>query len=155
MYLLGSFVTQQFTDKAVLADVDFFPFPSLVEANGQDALEAPIDGFMLSTKGGSNQAAKDLLAFLGSPEGQNAYSAQDPSNIETNLKADFSYLTTLGNKAQQTIANAKEISQFLDRDALPAFADDVMIPALQTFLKSGNFDASTVEKQAKQLYAQA
>jgi len=155
MYLLGSFVTQQFTDKKVLDDVDFFQFPSLVEANGQDALEAPIDGFMLSTKGGSNQAAKDLLAFLGSPAGQNAYSAVDPSNIETNQKANFSYLTPLGKKAEQTIAGAKEISQFLDRDALPAFADDVMIPALQTFLKSGNFDASTVESQAKQLYAQA
>ena len=27
MYLLGSFVTQQFTDPAVLADIDFFAFP--------------------------------------------------------------------------------------------------------------------------------
>ena len=154
MFLLGSFVTQQFTDKAVLADVDFFQFPSLVEANGQDALEAPIDGFMLSKKGGDNQAAKDLLAYFGSPDGQNAYSAKDPSNIETNLKADLSYLTPLGKKSQQTIANAKYISQFLDRDSLPAFANDVMIPALQTFLKSGNFDTSTVEKQAQQLYSQ-
>jgi multiple sugar transport system substrate-binding protein len=154
MFLLGSFVTQQFTDKAVLADMDFFEFPQLTEANGQDALEAPIDGFMLSKKGGDNQAAKDLLAFFGSPAGQNAYSKVDQSNISTNLHADFSYLTTLGKKAQQTIANAKLISQFLDRDALPAFANDVMIPALQTFLKSGNFDTSTVENQAKQLYAQ-
>ncbi len=154
MFLLGSFVTQQFTDKAVLADVDFFEFPSLVEANGQDALEAPIDGFMLSKKGGDNQAAKDMLAYFGSPDGQNAYSAKDPSNIETNLKADLSYLTPLGKKSQQTIANAKYISQFLDRDSLPAFANDVMIPALQTFLKSGNFDTSTVEKQAQQLYSQ-
>ena len=31
MYLLGSFVTQQFTDPAVLADVDFFPFPTMAE----------------------------------------------------------------------------------------------------------------------------
>ena len=88
MYLLGSFVTQQFTDKAVLADVDFFQFPSLIEANGQDALEAPIDGFMLSKKGGDNQAAKAMLAYFGSPDGQNAYSAKDPSNVATNLKAD-------------------------------------------------------------------
>jgi multiple sugar transport system substrate-binding protein len=154
MFLLGSFVTQQFTDKTVLNDVDFFEFPMVVEANGQDALEAPIDGFMLSKKGGDNQAAKDMLEFFGSPEGQNAYSAKDPNQIETNLKANFDYLNPLGKKAQQTIANAKYISQFLDRDALPAFANDVMIPALQTFLKTGNFDTSTVENQAKQLYSQ-
>ena len=153
MYLLGSFVTQQFTDKATLADVDFFPFPTLTEANGQDALEAPIDGFMISKKGGKNQAAKDLLAFLGTPEAQNAYAKVDPSNVATNLKADFTSLNAIQKKAQETIAKAKQISQFLDRDALPAFASNVMIPALQTFLKSGEFNTANVEKQAKALYA--
>jgi len=153
MYLLGSFVTQQFTDKATLDDTDFFPFPTMVEANGQDALEAPIDGFMVSKKGGSDQAAKDMLAFFGSPEGQNTYAKIDTSNIATNQKADFSALTTIQKKAQQTIANAKYISQFLDRDALPAFASNVMIPALQQFLKSGQFDTKNVEQQAKALYA--
>ncbi|MGH8859684.1 MAG: ABC transporter substrate-binding protein, partial [Jatrophihabitantaceae bacterium] len=153
MYLLGSFVTQQFTDKTVLADMDFFEFPMLTEANGQTALEAPIDGFMLSTKGGDNQAAKDMLANFGSPEGQNTYAKKDPSNVATNLKADFSALSPLQKKAQQTIANAKEISQFLDRDALPAFASNVMIPSLQQFFKTGTFDTANVEKQAKALYA--
>ncbi len=153
MYLLGSFVTQQFTDKAVLADTDFFPFPVMTEANGQDAVEAPIDGFMLSKKGGDNQAAKDMLAYFGSPDGQNAYAKVDPSNVATNLKADLSALTPIQTKAQKTIASAKYISQFLDRDALPAFASNVMIPALQSFLKSGQFDTANVEKQAKALYA--
>jgi len=153
MYLLGSFVTQQFTDPAVLADVDFFQFPTLDESYGQDALEAPIDGFMASKKGGDNKAAKDLLAYLGSPAGQNTYAAKDPSNVATNKGADFSKLTPLQQKAQQTIANAKYISQFLDRDALPAFANNVMIPALQSFLKDGSFNAGSVESQAKALYA--
>jgi multiple sugar transport system substrate-binding protein len=153
MYLLGSFVTQQFTDKTVLADVDFFPFPTMTESNGQDALEAPIDGFMLTKKGQNNGAATALLEFFGSPEGQNAYAKVDPSNVATNLKADLSNLSTVQKKAQQTIANAKYISQFLDRDALPAFASNVMIPSLQTFIKSGKFDTASVEKQAKGLYA--
>ena len=69
MYLLGSFVTQQFSDKTVLADLDFFPFPEMA-MEGTDAVEAPIDGFMASKKGGDNQAAKDLLAFAGTAEGQ-------------------------------------------------------------------------------------
>ena len=65
MYLLGTFATQQFSDKAVLADIDFFPFPAMA-VEGRDAVEAPIDGFMLSKKGGDNQAAKDFLAYVGS-----------------------------------------------------------------------------------------
>jgi multiple sugar transport system substrate-binding protein len=154
MYLLGSFVTQQFTDPAVLADVDFFPFPSLVEANGQDAVEAPIDGFMLSKKGGDNGAAIAMLEFFGSPEGQNAYAKLDPSNVATNKKADLSKLTTIQAKAQKVIGDAKYISQFLDRDALPAFANNVMIPALQSFLKDKTFDTKNVDSQAKTLYSQ-
>ena len=153
MYLLGSFVTQQFTDKTVLDDTDFFLFPTLTESNGQDALEAPIDGFMLSKKGGSNKAAKAMLEYFGSPDGQNTYASDDTSNVATNLKADFSKLSPIQQKAQKTIADAKDISQFLDRDALPAFANDVMIPALQTFFKNGSFDQSGVESQAKSLYS--
>ena len=97
MYLLGSFVTQQFTDTAVLADIDFFPFPEMA-MEGQDAVEAPIDGFMLSKKGGDNQAAKDLLAFVGTPDGQDAYAAVDTSNIATAKGADTSKFTPLNKK---------------------------------------------------------
>lgn len=153
MYLLGSFVTQQYTDKAVLADIDFFQFPTMTEANGQDALEAPIDGFMLTKKGGDSQAARDLLTFLGSAAAQDVYATKDPAQVATNKKASTTNLTVLQKKAQTVIAGAKYISQFLDRDALPAMANNVMIPALQSFIKSGNIDTGSLEKQAKALYA--
>jgi multiple sugar transport system substrate-binding protein len=153
MYLLGAFITQQFTDKTVLADIDFFPFPTMTEANGQDALEAPIDGFMLSKKGGNDAAAKAMLEFFGSPAGQNAYAKIDTSNIATNTKADQSSLSPLQKKEATVIANAKHISQFLDRDALPQFATDVMIPSLQTFIKSGEFNTKNVDGRAKAIYA--
>ena len=153
MYLLGSFVTQQFSDKATLADIDFFPFPEMA-MEGREAVEAPIDGYMLSKKGGDNQAAKDLLAFFGSAEGQNAYQSVDPSNIPTNKNADISKFTDLNKKSAQVISEAKSISQFLDRDALPAMANNVMIPALQGFIKNGTIDTANLESQAKSLYAQ-
>jgi multiple sugar transport system substrate-binding protein len=47
------------------------------------------------------------------------------------------------------------VSQFFDRDALPAMATNVMIPALQSFLKDGKIDLDSVETQAKTLYASA
>jgi multiple sugar transport system substrate-binding protein len=151
MYLLGSFVAQQWTG-AAKDDIDFFPFPELDPANAQDAVEAPIDGFMLSTKGKNSQAAKDLLAFIGTGAGQDAYAAVDSSNVPTAKDASTSKFTALQKKSQQTIAGAKYISQFLDRDSLPAFASNVMIPALQNFVKTGSFDTKTVESQAKSLF---
>ena len=100
----------------MLADIDFFPFPTLTEANGQDAVEAPIDGFMLSKKGGDDAVAKAFAAFIGSAAGQNAYQAVDSSNIATNKMADTSKYSALTKKGQAMIAGAKNISQFLDRD---------------------------------------
>jgi multiple sugar transport system substrate-binding protein len=152
MYLLGSFVTQQFTDPAVLDDIDFFPFPEIA-MEGTDAVEAPIDGLMLSKKGGTNQAAKDFLAYMGTAEGQAVYAAVDASNIPAAKGSDLSKFTALNKKCADTIANAKSISQFFDRDALPAMANNVMIPALQSFIKDGSIDVKNLESQAKALYA--
>lgn len=152
MYLLGSFVTQQFTDPAVLADIEFFPFPEIA-MEGRDAVEAPIDGLLLSKKGGENQTARDFMAFLGTAEAQDAYAAVDASNIATAKGTDTSKFTPLNKKCADTIADAKYISQFFDRDALPAMANNVMIPALQNFIKDGTMDVKNLEAQAKTLYA--
>jgi multiple sugar transport system substrate-binding protein len=152
MYLIGSFVAQDITDKDVLADLDFFPFPAIA-VEGTDAIEAPIDGFVLSKKGGSNKAAKDMLAFFGSGAGQDAYAAKDSSNLQTAKDANTSSFSALNKKGAEAIATAKYISQFFDRDALPAMANNVMIPALQGFLKDGTIDTRNLEAQAKTLYA--
>ncbi|NYE95593.1 multiple sugar transport system substrate-binding protein [Psychromicrobium silvestre] len=152
MYLLGSFLTQQFTDPAILADIEFLPFPSIA-VEGQESVEAPIDGLMLSKKGGQNQAARDFVNFIGTPEGQNAYYKVDTSNLPTAKGADTSSYSTLSKKLSETIANAKNLSQFFDRDALPAMASNVMIPALQSFIKDGSVDVKNLESQAKTLYA--
>jgi multiple sugar transport system substrate-binding protein len=153
MYLLGSFVTQQFTDPAVLADIDFFPFPE-VKVEGRDSVEAPIDGLMLSKKGGSNQAAKDMLAYLGTGAGQEAYYSVDKSNIMTAKDADTSGYSDFTKKLAGVISDAKNISQFFDRDALPAMASNVLEPAMLDFIKSGTIDLKNIESQAKTLYAQ-
>jgi multiple sugar transport system substrate-binding protein len=152
MYLLGSFVTQQFTDPAVLADIDFFPFPAIA-VEGTDSVEAPIDGLMLSKKGGDNPAAHAFLSFMGTAAGQEAYFSIDKSNLMTVKTADTSSYSAFNKKLAGVIADAKHISQFFDRDALPAMANNVMIPALQGFLKDGTIDTTNLEAQAKALYA--
>ncbi len=77
MYLLGMFVAQQFTG-ADLDDLDFFAFPEIDSAVGADAVEAPIDGFMVSANG-LNPQSTALMGYLGSAEAQLTYLESDAS----------------------------------------------------------------------------
>jgi multiple sugar transport system substrate-binding protein len=155
MYVLGSFVGQQFTgeDKA---DLDFFAFPEINSQYGQDAVEAPIDGFMISKKAKNVAGAKDLLRYLATPEAQLAYLKSDPNNVAANKSADTSGYSALQKKASELISGAKSISQFLDRDTRPDFASTVMIPSLQQFLNNPNdVDGllKNIESQKKTIFA--
>jgi multiple sugar transport system substrate-binding protein len=152
MYLLGSFLAQQFTG-ADLADLDFFAFPEYDSQYGQDAVEAPIDGLMLSKKGGKNGLAKSFLQYSGTPEAENLYLATDPSDVGAAKGVSTDKYNAIQKKSAELIGSAKQISQFLDRDSLPAFASNVMEPALQQFIRTGTFDGAQVESQAKSVYA--
>jgi multiple sugar transport system substrate-binding protein len=136
MFLLGSFVGQQFTDPADHADLDFFAYPSINEQFGQDSLDAPIDGFLLSRKPKNVTAAKQLLTYLGSAAAENTYLKTDSNDVGANKKANKASYTALQKKAATMIAGAKHIAQYMDRDTRPDFASTVMIPALQTFLNN-------------------
>jgi len=154
MYLLGSFVGQQFEGKA-LDDIDFFPFPEINSEHGQDAVEAPIDGFMLSKDPKNEAAGKALLEYLGGAEAQETYLANDPNNVATNSEADTSKYNAIQKKSNELISGAKQISQFLDRDTRPDFASTVMIPALQQFIKTpDDIDGLTknIEQQKKTIF---
>jgi multiple sugar transport system substrate-binding protein len=54
------------------------------------------------------------------------------------------------------IQKASHISQFMDRDTRPDFADPVMLPAIQQFLNDpGSIGSilSNVDKQAKSIWS--
>lgn len=133
-------------------DLDFFAFPEINPDFGQDAVEAPIDGFMLSKKGANDKVATAFLEYLGTATAQQTYLGVNKADIATAKDADTSKYTALQKKAVDFIGSAKNLSQFLDRDSLPAFASDVMEPALQSFISTGSFDQASVESQAKQKY---
>jgi len=156
MYLLGSFVAQQFTDPADLADLDFFPFPQVDSKYGQDAVEAPIDGFMISAKAKNVAGAKEVLKYLASPAAQAIYLKTDPSDVGANKNDDTSGYNAIQKKSAELIGSAKQISQFLDRDSNPTFASTVAIPAFQQFINSpNNIDSllKSIDSQAKPIYA--
>ncbi len=152
MYLLGSFVGQQWPKGDT--DIDFFAFPEIDSAHGQEAIEAPIDGFMLSKKGGDNAGARDLLKYLGTGKAQDVYLATDSNDVAAAKDADTSKYNALQKKAAEVIGSAKSISQFLDRDADSAFANNAALPGFQNFIKTGDIAGTTknLEAQAKQAY---
>ncbi len=155
MFLLGSFVGVQFTDKAAHADLDFFPFPQINPKHGQDSVEAPIDGFMLSRSPSNKDGALKLLEFLGSAQAANTYLKTDSNDVGTNKNTDTSHYTALQKKSAKLISSAKHISQFLDRDTRPDFASTVMIPSLQQFLKNPkdvNGLVKGIERQKKAIF---
>ena len=152
MYLLGMFVAQQFEKGAEQDDLDFFTFPEIDSTIGADAIEAPIDGYMMSANPKNEAGAKALLGFVGGAEAQGLAVASDPSVIATNSDVDTAGYTALQKKAVEFVASAKSIAQFMDRDTRPDFASTVMIPAIQEFIKNPNdIDGLTKNIQAQKV----
>jgi multiple sugar transport system substrate-binding protein len=134
MMLLGTFLTSNFQDQAIIDDIDFFAFPEINKEHGRDAVEAPIDGFMMAAKPKNPDAAKELLAFLGTAPAQEAFLKVDPSSVAASSKADTSGYNALQKKSAELVGSAKFIAQFLDRDTNPEFASNVMGQALADFI---------------------
>ncbi|TQE17324.1 extracellular solute-binding protein, partial [Streptomyces ipomoeae] len=156
MYLLGTFVGQQFTNDADREDLDFFAFPEIDPAYGQDTVEAPTDGFMLSKAKKNHEGAVKLLEYLGTPAAEEIYLKSDPNVVAASTKADTSSYSALQKKAFEMISGAKSLTQFMDRDSRPDFTSTVMQPALQKFIrdpKQVDSILSSIERQKKTIFA--
>lgn len=136
MYLLGMFVGEQFqaVSQEARDDLDFFAFPEINPEHGQDSIDAPIDGFMLSKDPDNVSGAKELVAFMGSGEAQKFYTDANSNWLATAEDADTSDYDSLQNKALELIESVDNIAQFLDRDTRPDFASTVVLPSLQNFI---------------------
>ncbi|MBY8346098.1 ABC transporter substrate-binding protein [Streptomyces spinosirectus] len=156
MYVIGSFAAQQFTNKADLDDLDFFAFPEINSAYGQETVEAPTDGFMVSKSPKNHAGAVKLMEYLGTPEAEQIYLKADSSVVAASSKADTSSYTPLQKKAYTMISGAKNLTQFMDRDSRPDFTSSVMQPSLQKFLQNPKgIDSllSSIERQKKTIFA--
>jgi len=147
-------VGQQFS-KENLSDLKFFAFPEINSEYGTDSIDAPIDGFMMSSKAKDVDAAKSFLEFLGTPQGEQAYLASDPTDVGTASDYDQSTYNDLQKASADIIAKTANIAQFLDRDTRPDFAYPTVQNALQGFLGDWDSDkaCSTLESQAAAIFA--
>ena len=160
MYLLGMFVSEQFVaaGEGEVDDLDFFPYPNFgTEFDAEKALDAPIDGFMLSanspTLADNLDAAKAYMEYLAQPETQVAWVTQDPGNIAASKNADTSGYTPLQKKAAELIGSAQRITQFLDRDTNPNFAGPNGMQAfLLDFLQNPDQDLDAFLKKIQDFW---
>lgn len=134
LYILGTFVNEQFPDDE--DDVDFFTFPEIDSNIGSAAIDAPIDGFCMSADPDNEEGAKAFLTYLASPEAAAAAATTGLPFIAANTGADTSAYSELQKKSAELVEQAENIAQFLDRDTRPDFASTVMIPALQEFIQN-------------------
>ena len=132
MYVLGTFVNEQFPDDE--DDLDFFTFPEIDPAIGAKAIDAPIDGFCMSADPDNPEGSKEWLKYLASPEAAAAAATTDLPFIAANENADTSKYSELQKKSVELVSQAENIAHFLDRDTRPDFASTVIIPALQQFI---------------------
>ena len=151
MYLLGLFVANEFKDPADLADLDFFAYPSFGNSfDAEKALDAPIDGYMISSKSPSLSkdldAAKAYVEFWGQGSTQDQFFAKVPGAIPTASNADQTKFSVLQKKAAQICSDAQKIAQFLDRDTRPDFAGkNGMQQFLLSFLGDPNQDLAALQ----------
>ena len=136
MYFLGTFAGEQATDKTVHDDLDFFPFPAFgTMYDAEKAIDAPIDGFMLSAKAKNVDGAKAFAEFLATGPAQLVFLASSPNNVAAAKTADTGSYSPFQKKMAEIIGGAGKIAQFLDRDTNPAFAGPTgMQGFLQKFL---------------------
>jgi hypothetical protein len=153
LYFLGLFMTGEVAtvDKTAVDDIDFFPFPFFKNAfDAEQALDAPIDIWMLSAKSPSLQAdlasAKTYLEFWAKGSTQMLMYAANNGFIPCATDADPTTLTVLTKKAVEIVSKAQKITQFLDRDTRPDFAGaNSMQSFLLNFLKTPTQDLTAFQ----------
>ena len=133
MYFLGTFAADEATDPAVRSDLDVFTFPLLGNQwDAENAVDAPIDGLMLSKSPMNPAGARTILACVATGAAQLTFLKSSPTGIAAARDADTTGYTPLQRKMATIIGGSAAIAQFLDRDTRPDFAG---LSGMQSFLK--------------------
>ena len=100
---------------------------------GQDSIDAPIDGYMISKKPKNKDGRQGARRVPRHCPGDR-HLPQDQLGQPRRQQAARTRRGTspLQKKAAKLIARAKNIAQYMDRDTRPDFASTVMIPSLQS-----------------------
>lgn len=116
-------------------DLWIIPFPEINPDHARNTIDAPIDGLCVAKNGGNAAAGRDFLNFAADIEGVQAIIDTGIPYTSANSLQDTSAYDPFQNQQLAVMAEAKFITQFLDRDTRPDFAGPVVGPALQAWFK--------------------
>jgi multiple sugar transport system substrate-binding protein len=119
-------------------------------------MDAPTDGFMLPKKAKNVDAAKEVLKYLGTADAETTFLKTDHWDVGLANGLVAPSYNDIQKKSVDAISACKSVSQFMDRDTVPAMAS-AMITQIQRFIDNPSASTvssiqSTAEKQAKQLF---
>jgi multiple sugar transport system substrate-binding protein len=154
MYFFGTFAADQATDPAVFNDLGLFAFPTLGTAyDAEMAIDAPVDGLMLSRSPKNLAGARSILACAATGPAQLEYVAAEPTTVAANVNADTSGYWDYQKQMDAVLAASKRIAQFFDRDTRPDFAGPTgMQRYLRSFLANPNQDLSALQRRIRAFY---
>ena len=119
----------------IIDDIDFFAFPEIDADIGQDAVEAPIDGFMMAASPGEPRGRQGAAGRLGSVGRDRRLHRRQPVGGRRQLDGRTPAATTRCSRSRpRLVGAAKYIAQFLDRDTEPDFASQVVGKGLADFI---------------------
>jgi multiple sugar transport system substrate-binding protein len=128
MMLIGTFLADA-APKDQLDDIDFFQFP-VIDPGVPVAEEGPADGFFASARSAHVTGTREFLGFMATAEAQEVYVRASTSTVlpvNANARTASSPLV---DKGKRLLADAREITQFFNRDssdALQPTADTALI----------------------------
>ncbi|TWE07296.1 ABC transporter substrate-binding protein [Rudaeicoccus suwonensis] len=149
---------QYVADNADLSALDFFVYPEINPQWGQDYMDAPADGFCISSKAKNVTAAKKLLEYIGTGAAESAYLKYDQWDVAVAKDATVPSYNAIQKKSVEVISQCKQVSQFMDRDSDGGFADNTVAAAFDTFINNPTMSEaksiqSSLEAQAKTVFA--
>lgn len=132
MVLTGTFFADA-APKDALDDLDFFQFP-ILDASVPVAEEGPTDGFFASARTPHLDATKEWLKYVATAQAQELYIKNSSGTVLPTHPDAKDSGTPLVKKGRQLLENAKELTQFFNRDssdALQPTADTALIRFIQ------------------------
>jgi multiple sugar transport system substrate-binding protein len=132
MFFAGTFAGEQATPEQA-ADLDLLEFPAFgTQWDDERAIDAPVNGFMLSRDPLDRHAATAFLKFVASGPAQEIWTEANPNYVAAASDADTSHYSPLQRRAAEILGSARRLAQFFDRDTRPDFSGQAGMQSLLT-----------------------
>jgi multiple sugar transport system substrate-binding protein len=145
MMLIGTFFADA-APKDQLDDIDFFQFP-IIDSSVPVAEEGPTDGFFASARSAHVTGTKEFLSYMATAEAQEIYVKASTSTILPANSSAKVASSPLVDKGKRMLADAKEITQFFNRDSSDALQPTADTALIKFFDKPDQVDSILADWQ--------